>query len=179
MHRSWSNLVTQESWPEENDIEASFESYKLAVAGISAEVVFWSGKSMLTSFYLRLASSQGMRRETLGERLNDPETRFLACKTGDRTELLNPDWLSHLRVFGPLAEVGQQEEVGAKRQPAWLTLQSGCVLRGEFLSVQSVERSRLSDLLNASGDRFLLFLMPAAAMYVNRSAIVRVVPGKE
>jgi hypothetical protein len=171
-----SNLLTKAEWPEARVVQAAQESYKLGVAGIAAEVVLWNGESIPVSFYLRLASAQGTGRETLGERLNDPETRFLACKIEDRIELLNLDWISYVRAPGILPEVGQREELGAARLRARVTVQSGYVLEGEFLSVLPSERSRLSDLLNVASERFLLFLAPAAVLYVNRAAIVRTAP---
>jgi hypothetical protein len=170
------NLLTSETWLEERSAHTSLDGYKLGVAGVAAEVVLWSGESVAASFYLRLASASGSGRETLGERLNDRETRFIPCKIGDRVELLNLDWISYLRVSGPLVDIGRREELGAVRHKAQLTMQSGYVLQGELLYVLPAARSRVSDLLNDAGDRFLLFLAPAAAMYVNRSAIVRVIP---
>jgi hypothetical protein len=152
------------------------DSYKQSVAGIAAEVILWDGESIMTSFYLRLASAQGGGRETMGERLNDPGTRFLPCKVGDQVELLSLNWISYVRVSGILPEVSHLEEVGAVRQRARVTVQSGYVLDGEFLYVLPSARCRLSDLLNLSEERFLLFLAPAAVMYINRDAIVRVIP---
>jgi hypothetical protein len=176
MNGSWSSVATRETWLEEKAGQASLESYKLGVAGIAAEVVLWNGESVATSFYLRLASAQGIGRETLGERLNDPETRFLPCKIDDRVELLSLKWISYLRVPGILPEVVQREELGAVRQRARVAVQSGYVLEGEFLSMLPAARSRLSDLLNACSERFLLFLAPAAVLYINRDTIVRVAP---
>lgn len=171
-----SNLLLREPWLDDKSAQVPSESYKLSIAGIAAEVVLWSGDSLAAAFYLRLASAQGRGRETLGERLNDPMTHFLPCKVDSRVELVNLDWISYLRVSGFLPEVEQLEEAGAVRQRARVTVQSGYVLEGEFLYVLPSARSRLSDLLNESGDRFLLFLAPAAALYINRNAIVRVVP---
>jgi hypothetical protein len=147
----------------------------MGVAGVAAEAVLWNGESMAISFYLRLASALGMGRETLGERLNDAGTRFLPCKTENRVEILNLNWISYIRVAGILPEIAQLEEIGAARQRAKVVLQSGYFLEGEFLCVLPTERSRLSDFLNLGSERFLLFLAPAAVLYINRDSIVRVV----
>jgi hypothetical protein len=171
-----SNPGVKPAWLAEKAPPAGLEAFRLGVAGIAAEAILWNGEAITTSFYLRLASAQGADRETLGERLNDPETQFLPCKIGERVELLNLDWLSFLRVEGVLPEVGRREELGAVRQPARVTVQSGYVLDGEFLYCLPAARSRLSDFLNLAGERFVLFLAPAAVFYINRKAIVRIVP---
>jgi hypothetical protein len=170
-------LATTLAWPEERMAPPpALDSYRMGVAGIAAEVILWNGESVTTSFYLRMASAIVAGRETLGERLNDPATRFLPCKVEDKVELLNLKWISYVRVAGVLPEVVQLEEVGAVRQRARVVVQSGYVLEGEFLYVLPTSRCRLSDLLNMSDERFLLFLAPAAALYINRDTIVRVVP---
>lgn len=171
-----SNALARASWLEDKAVPASSESYKLGVAGVSAEVILWSGEAIAASFYLHLASASGSGRETLGERLNDPRTRFLPCKVNDHVELLNLDWISYLRVAGVIPEVAQREQLGGTRQQAKIAMQSGYLLEGQFLCVLPSARARLSDLLNVSTERFLLFLAPAAALYVNRKSIVRIIP---
>jgi hypothetical protein len=168
--------MTRETGREVPEAQANLGSHRLGVAGIATEAVLGNGDSVECSFYLRLAGARGSGRETLGERLNDPEVRFLPCKIEDRVELLNLNSLSFIRVSGILPEVGRRLELGAVRQRARVTVQSGYLLEGEFLCVLPSERSRLSDLLNQTSDRFLLFLAPAAALYINRDNIVRVVP---
>ncbi len=176
MNGTWSRLASRKALTEERVIQVSLESYQQSVAGISTEVILWNGESFPASFYLRLASSEGLGRETLGERLNDPTTRFVPCKINGRVELLSLEGISYIRAAGPLPEVGRREELGGIRQPARVTVRSGYILEGEFLYVLPTARARLSDLLNVSGERFLLFLAPAAALYINRDAIVRIVP---
>jgi hypothetical protein len=173
---SWAKPLARTGWLEEKPVPASSESYKLGVAGVSAEVILWSGESITASFYLRLASASGVGRETLGERLNDPGTRFIPCKADERVELLNLDWISYIRVAGAIPEVAQREQLGATRQWARIAMQSGYLLEGQFLCVLPSARARLSDLLNVSTERFLLFLAPAAALYINRKSIVRIIP---
>jgi hypothetical protein len=170
-----SNTLTRTLWQEEKPVPPA-ESYRLGVAGVSAEIILWNGDSIAASFYLRLASMSGSGRETLGERLNDPGTRFIPCKVGDRVELLSLEWISYIRVPGSVPEVARREQLGATRQQARVTLQSGYVLEGQFLCVLPSARARLSDLLNVTSERFLLLLAPAAVLYVNRGSIVRIVP---
>ncbi len=179
MNGTWGNALARVVRLEERPASAAAPAtdiYKQGVAGVAAEIILWSAEALAASFYLRLSSASGMGRETLGERLNDPGTRFIPCKVGDRIELLNLDWISFIRVEGQVPEIAQREELGAIRQSAKIAVQSGYLLEGELLYVLPHARARLSDLLNFSTDRFLLFLAPAAVLYVNRESIVRVVP---
>jgi hypothetical protein len=148
--------------------------YQLGVSGIATQITLWNSKTVTASFYLRLLATPS-GRETLGERLNDPASKFLPCKIDERVELLNLSMISHIRVLGELAEVELKEQLGAMRQPARVTMKSGYTLVGDFLYIQPSARSRLSDFLNYSNERFLLFLAPNAPMYLYRDAIVRVV----
>ncbi|HEY9420767.1 MAG TPA: hypothetical protein VIW92_05085, partial [Thermoanaerobaculia bacterium] len=111
-----------------------------------------------------------------GDRLNDPSINFLPCKIDDRTELLNLSMISHVRAFGALPEIEAKEQLGAIRQPARVTMESGYTFPGEFIYIQPSARARLSDLLNFSTERFLLFLTPTAPLYLHRDAITRLVP---
>lgn len=176
MISAWSNPGARPAWLEDRTRPVGVDALRVGVAGIAAEVVLWTGESIATSFYLRLGSAQGTSRETLGERLNDLESSFLPCKIGEAVELLGLDWISFLRVEATLPEVGRLEEIGATRQRARVSVQCGYTLEGEFIYVQPITRARLSDFLNVCGDRFLLFLAPAAVFYLNRKAITRVVP---
>jgi hypothetical protein len=176
---TWGSALARVVRLEERPASAAapaMEIYKQGVAGVSAEIILWSGEALTASFYLRLSSASGVGREKLGERLNDPGTRFIPCKIGDRIELLNLDWISFIRLEGQVPEIAQREELGAIRQPAKISMQSGYLLEGQFLYVLPHARARLSDLLNFSTDRFLLFLAPAAVLYVNRKSIVRIIP---
>jgi hypothetical protein len=152
------------------------ESYRIGVAGLAAKIILENGESLSASFYLRLSSMSGPGRETLGERLNDPATRFLPCKVDGQIELVNLARISHVLAHNPLPEVSLREQMGAMRRRAKVHMHAGLVLEGDFLHILPDPRSRLSDLLNLSDERFLLFLTRAAHMYVNRTQIVRVVP---
>lgn len=150
------------------------EPYRIGVAGLMTNVFLSNGDSFAASFYLRLTGSYGSARESLGERLNDPDTAFLACKVEQQVQLVNLAWISYIQVAGALPEVEYREQVGATRHQARLLLRNGDELLGEFLSLMPSSRARVSDILNSSGERFLLFLVPGATCYVNRDAVERV-----
>jgi hypothetical protein len=156
---------------------AQAENLQVGVAGITTQVMFLDGKSLTVSFYLRLSGAVSPGRETLGERLNDPGTHFLACKVEERVEILNLSAISMIRVPRALPEIEAQERLGAVRQSARIALACGETLLGDFLCVPPSARARLSDLLNLADQRFLLFLTEEGqGVYLQRDAIVRVVP---
>jgi hypothetical protein len=163
-------------WAQNRARPEGTDNLKVGVAGITSQIVFRDGKPLTVSFYLRLAGAGMAGRETLGERLNDPGTRFLACKVDERVEILNLSAISLIRVMGALPEIAAQERQGAIRQPARVAMGCGETLRGEFLCVAPSTRVRLSDLLNAPDRRFLLFLAEGRGIYLRREDIVRVVP---
>lgn len=163
-------------FPRNGSHAAKTEHYRVAVSDFSACLVLGNGDCFEASFYLRLSSAFGHGRESLGERLNDPATLFLACKVEEEVQLVHLKSIAYLEVHGSLPEVEYLEHVGAARQPAILTLRTGDTIQGEFLSILPPNRSRVSDLLNAPDERFLLFLTDRLSLYINRDAIVRVCP---
>jgi hypothetical protein len=138
----------------------------------------WNGEPLEATFYLRPGDGSGDKVwESLRERLNDLQARFLACRIGGHLELLNVDAVACVEVEGTLPEVDQEVTVGALRLPAMVSLRSGQSFAGEFLAILPPERSRLSDLLSSPRERFLLFVDPFKARYIQREAIDRVRPG--
>lgn len=152
------------------------EHYRVAVSDFSAFMLLLNGDCFEASFYLRLSSAYGYGKETLGERLNDPDTRFLACKVQEEVQLVHLSSIDFIQVQGALPEAEYREHVGASRQPATVTLRTGETMRGEFLSILPPNRSRVSDLLNSPDERFLLFFTEGMTLFVNRDSILRVCP---
>lgn len=150
----------------------------MQVSPVTVRLYLWNGEPLEATFYLRPAETPGDTVwESLGERLNDPQARFLACRIAGHVELLNVDAVAYVEVEGTLPEVAQEDTVGALRLPATVSLRSGESLAGEFLAILPPERSRLSDLLSVPTERFLLFVDPFKARYIHREAIGRVRPG--
>ncbi|HVR98159.1 MAG TPA: hypothetical protein VMW27_16190 [Thermoanaerobaculia bacterium] len=155
------------------------EDYRLQVAELTVRLVLWDRGSIDATLYLRLASTRGAGWESLGERLNDPEIRFLACQNDGEIELVHLDSIAYVEAPGRLPEITQREQVGALRHPADVILRCGQRLTGEFLSIMPPGRLRLSDLLNAGEERFYLFPEGQVTRYIHRDAISRVVPGED
>ncbi len=148
--------------------------YRVSVAGLTAKVHLWNGDIVDASFYLRLTGSMNLGLEGLGERLNDPKTMFLACKVDQQVQLLHLNAIAYIYLPELTEEVENLESIGAERQTARITLRTCETLNGEFLAVQPPGRSRVSDLLNEPGRRFILFLHQGGTCWVNRKAIARV-----
>jgi hypothetical protein len=150
------------------------EDYRVGVAGMTALVHLWNADIIEASFYLRLGTALGPGPEGLGERLNDAATTFLACKVDSQVQLLHLNAISYIEIAGLTAEAELREQVGGLRQPARIVMRTGETLAGEFLSIQPPYRSRISDLLNVPGERFILFLSGEKTCWLNRNAIARV-----
>lgn len=155
------------------------EDYRQQVAELTVRLVLWDQSSFDATLYLRLASARGIGWESLGERLNDPGIRFLACQAGGGIELVHLDSIAYVEAPGRLPEIAQGEQVGALRQAADVLLRCGQRLSGEFLSIMPPGRLRLSDLLNAFEGRFFLFPEEQVTRYVHRDAIARVLPRED
>ncbi|HYG62591.1 MAG TPA: hypothetical protein VEL74_08405 [Thermoanaerobaculia bacterium] len=155
------------------------EDYRVHVHPTTARLFLWNREHLEASFYLRPGATLGGGWEGLGERLNDPGTRFLACQIDGRVELVHLDALAYVEVTGALPEVARREMVGATRLPAALSLRCGRSLSGEFLAILPPGRRRLSDLLNCHDERFLLLVNPAVTRYVHRDAVARVIPADD
>lgn len=150
----------------------------MQVSPVAVRLYLWNGEPLEAMFYLRPGDTAADRVwESLGERLNDPQTRFLACRIAGHVELLNVDAVAYVEVEGILPEVSQEDTVGALRLAATVSLRCGHSLAGEFLAILPPGRSRLSDLLSAPVERFLLFVDPFKTRYIRREAIDRVRPG--
>jgi hypothetical protein len=156
-------------------ITPSTEGYRVSVAtGLTAKLHLWNGDIVDASFYLRPTGSTSTGMEGLGERLNDAKTTFLACKVDQQVQLLHLNAIAYIYMPELTEEVEYLETVGAQRQTARLTLRTCETLSGEFLSILPPGRSRVSDLLNEPGQRFVLFLHQGGTCWVNRKAIARV-----
>ena len=149
-------------------------SYAIEVQRVGARLVAWDGKATSARFFLRTASEHHAGPETLLDRLNDPHTQFLACEIDGRVELVRLAWIGFVEVEGELPEVREREEVGACHQAVELILVSGEVLAGELLYLLPPDSSRVSDLLNSPGERFLLLRSAGRTHVVNRDAVARV-----
>jgi hypothetical protein len=150
------------------------EALALPVEAIAVRLVTFTGLSVDARVYLHAQSGRHFGAETLGERLAGGETLFLPCETAEGTELFNLDHVAYLDCPPGLPEVDMLEETASFRAAAAIELVHGERLRGELRYRLPAFACRVSDLLNAGEERFLLLTTPFRCYYVNRRAVVRV-----
>lgn len=144
------------------------------VRKLTVQLVDLRGGRSSAVVFLHAVSSHDPRPETLGDRLNGPDARFLPCQIGEEVELVQLAWLSYVEVPGALAEVEALRAVGAYEEDLELELAHGERVSATMIYEARVGRDRVSDVLNADGAEFLLLLDGERTLYVRRGAIVRV-----
>ena len=144
------------------------------VERVAATVVDRKGRSSELAFFLHTVSPHLFATETVFERLNDPDCRFLPCEIGGRTELIRLSSLSYVEVHGLAPEIERLEEIGAVRTRVELELDCGDSLAGELVYEAPPNADRVSDLLNRRATRFLLLVSGERTLFVRRDAIARV-----
>lgn len=147
---------------------------RIEVAREPVRVVTRAGAKFLAEVFVHQASDLHPGAETLLDRLNHPQDRFLPCQVGGREELLHLDQLAMIEQDTEPPELAHLDELNAFHGGMEMELVTGQVLRGEIVYLAPSERSRISDLLNHPTDRFLLTITGTVYRYVHRGAIVRV-----
>lgn len=150
------------------------ETLAVPVEAIAVRLVTLAGVSCEALVYLHTTSGRHLGAETLGERLSSAETLFLPCETAAGVELVNLDQLAYLHCPPGLPEVKMLDELSGFRVTAVLELAHGEALRGQLRYRLPAFACRVSDLLNAPTERFLLLTAADRCCYVNRRAVVRV-----
>jgi hypothetical protein len=149
-------------------------SYAVEVHPLPVRLHTRDGGAVEVEVFLHTVGESG-RPETLGDRLNDPHLRFLPCRVAGRVELVHLERLVFVEALAPLPELQELEEVGAVRQPVEVDLADGRSLRGTLVYSRPAGSQRVSDLLNAGNERFLLLVEAAArTLYVRRDELLRV-----
>lgn len=146
--------------------------YALAVARSTARLVGFDGSSAPATLFLRGSTPRGPRPESVAERLNALDGEFLPCEIGGELALVNLAWIAYVEC--PAETEPGVPEPGLRRAPAELDLVTGETLKGVLSYVSRPGRARVSDLLNAASDRFLLLVCPGRERHVRRTAILRV-----
>ena len=148
----------------------------LQVDRVAASVVDRRGRSSDVVFFLHTVSPHLFATETVADRLNDPEARFLPGEVAGRTELIRLSSLSYVEIHGLPPEFERLQEIGAVRRPVELELDCGDTLAGELVYEAPPTTDRVSDLLNSRASRFLLLAIADRTLFVHRDAIARVRP---
>ena len=148
--------------------------YAIQVERVEASIMDRAGRKSAATFFLHTVSPHLFATETVADRLNDPETSFLPCEIGGRTELIRLGGLSYVEIHGLAPEIERLEEIGAARSAVELALGCGETLSGELVYEAPVTTDRVSDLLNSRATRFLLLASKGRTLFVHRDAITRV-----
>lgn len=148
----------------------------LQVERVAATVVDSRGRSSDLVFFLHTVSPHLFSMETVADRLNEPEARFLPGEVAGRTELVRLSSLSYVEIHGLPPEMQRLEEIGAVHCQVEMELDSGDLLAGELVYEAPPTTDRVSDLLNSRAPRFLLLAIGDRTLFVRRDAIARVRP---
>ena len=132
------------------------------------------GENIEGAFLVHTVGHADYRPETVGDRLNDPQTRFLPCDVGGERQLVRLSSISYVAMTEPTPEVEDLEAVGAIRASAELWLRSGDRLAGDLLYEAERGEERISDMLNRSRSRFLVLVDQETTYFVHCDAIDRV-----
>ena len=141
---------------------------------MAASIVDRKGRSSELVFFLHTVSPHLFATETVADRLNDREIRFLPCEAEGRTELIRLSSVSYVEIHGLAPEIERLEEIGAVRRKVELDLDCGDSLAGELIYEAPPNTDRVSDLLNSRATRFLLLAIGARTLFVRRDAVARV-----
>ena len=146
----------------------------IQVERVAASIVDIKGRSSELVFFLHTVSPHLFATETVFDRLNDPDTRFLPCEFDDRTELVRLSSLSYVEIHGLAPEIERLQEIGAVHSKVELELDCGDSLAGELIYEAPPDSFRVSDLLNSRATRFLLLASGERTLFVRRDAVARV-----
>jgi len=151
-------------------------AFRVDVVEVVAWIALMDGSAVQVSFFLKPGSREGHGPDCLSARLNDTTVQFIVVRCAGEITLMNADAIAYIGIAGEDPELEFRLGVGAARRAARVRLRSGEELAGDFLSIMPPDRSRLSDLLNERGERFLLLTSGGCTYFINRNAIQQVSP---
>jgi hypothetical protein len=146
----------------------------IQVERVAASVVDKKGRTSEIVFFLHTVSRHLFATETVADRLNDPETRFLPCEVEGSIELIRLGSISYVELHGLAPEFERLQEIGAVHSNVELELDCGDSLVGELIYEAPPNADRVSDLLNSRATRFMLLVSGKRTLLVRRDAVARV-----
>lgn len=148
--------------------------YSIDVDRILIRLRTRTGEQIEATVFVHPVVHADYRSESVGDRLNDAEARFLPCEIDGESHLLSLSSITCAVLEGPVREVESLENVGAMRSSVELWLKSGDRLQGELLYEAKRGEERVSDMLNRTDRRFLVLIDGETTYFVLRDAIDRV-----
>ena len=149
-------------------------SYTIDVARIPIRLRTLLGEDIDATVFVHPVGHADYRPESVGDRLNDPDTHFLPCEIDGESQLVRLSSISYVVMAEPPPELVSLETVGATRSPAELWLKSNDQLKGDLLYEAERGEERVSDMLNRTPSRFLVLVDGEATYFVQCDAIDRV-----
>lgn len=132
------------------------------------------GEDVTATCFVHPVGHADYRPESIGDRLNSPDTWFLPCEIEGESHLVRLSSIGYVEMSEAPPEIEVMEAVGALRAPVKLRLKSGDTLEGELLYEAERGEERVSDMLNRHRERFLLLLGGDKTYFVQCEAIDRV-----
>ena len=133
-----------------------------------------AGEEIDATVFVHPVGHADYRPESVGDRLNDPETEFLPCEIDGESFLVRLESISYAVMTEPVPEVASMDTVGAIRSPVELQMKSADWLRGDLIYEAERGEERVSDMLNRSHGRFLVLRDGDKTYFVLRDAVDRV-----
>lgn len=133
-----------------------------------------NGEEMDATVFVHPVGHADYRPESVGDRLNDPDTEFLPCEIDGESQLVRLASISFAVMTGPVPEVESLETVGATHSQVELWLKSDDRLLGDLLYEAERGEERVSDMLNRCSSRFLVLIDGQTTYFVLREAVNRV-----
>lgn len=149
-------------------------SYAIEVRKAPVRIYGIRGEGFAAEVFLHAARPHDPGVETIGDRLNNSEEKFLPCQTETEVCLIRIGAIAYLECIDPGPELTRIDEVGGARVRVQVDLTTGDRLEGHILC-ELPEGYRLSDFLNTDGNRFVLLSEGQRTLFVNKSAIDRLV----
>jgi len=149
-------------------------SYAIDVTRIPIRLRTLHGEDIDATVFVHPVGHADYRSESVGDRLNDPDTQFLPCEIDGESQLVRISSISYVEMTEPVPEVESLQAVGAIRSPVGLWLKSNDRLQGDLLYEAERGEERVSDMLNRSTYRFLVLIDGQTSYFVQRDAIDRV-----
>jgi len=149
-------------------------TYTIDVARIPIRLRTLLGEDIDATVFVHPVGHADYRPESVGDRLNDPDTHFLPCEIDGESQLVRLSSISYVVMAEPPPELVSLETVGATRSPAELWLKSNDQLKGDLLYEAERGEERVSDMLNRTRSRFLVLVNGETTYFVQRDAIDRV-----
>jgi hypothetical protein len=149
-------------------------SYAIDVTRIPIHLKTLRGEDVDATVFVHPVGHADYRSESVGDRLNDPDTRFLPCEIDGESQLVRLSSISYVVMTEPAPEIEFLKTVGAIRSPVELWLKSQDRLQGDLLYEVDRGEERVSDMLNRASFRFVVLLNEQTTYFVQRNAIDRV-----